>query len=375
MKTFSQRRTDPSRVAKIGQTAAHLRYICRPSAARVVLECRLSGGHKLSAARIAEKAAEKRKGRVCERFVIALPVEATTQQRTILAQTFADRLSNGIAGYVAAIHDKNGNDLSNPHAHLVFFDKYKSSGGRGRPKSTLGLARKNAIQTAAKLWSDTHNELMRQWGYGSNSHISHLSYADRGIDQVPTIHEGAAIRAKPEIRKVSKPAWIYIDQGHSRSEANNVIREINKLKRMHCERADRLGKVDESHGTECQFSFAQQRECSSGNGEALRQDRPSFSDDKRNGIDDHKSFRPQFVEGGRGRSRGRFQKPGGPNFPFGNSRGGLDFRRRSSLRRIFRELIFLRDTLRAKLRPTRSHIILDEALCSREINRDLGHER
>ncbi len=80
-----------------------------------------------------------------------LPVEATADQRRALTGAFAERLSKGIVGYVAAIHDQHGNDIHNPHAHFVFFDVQQKSGGRGRPRSTLGLARKNAIEETARL--------------------------------------------------------------------------------------------------------------------------------------------------------------------------------------------------------------------------------
>jgi len=59
----------------------------------------------------AEQEAIQRKGRVCERFIVALPVEASEAQRLELGCAFADALTQGKAGYVLAIHDKAGNDL------------------------------------------------------------------------------------------------------------------------------------------------------------------------------------------------------------------------------------------------------------------------
>ena len=230
VKTFSERRTDETRAAKLGQTAAHLRYITRPQAARLVVQERLSGGTWSETANLVEEEAQKRKGRVCERLVVALPVEATPEQREALTRAYAEQMSKGVAGYVAAIHDQHGNDTKNPHAHFVFFDVQQKTGGRGRPKSTLGLAQKNAIENAARAWAELHNRMMRSWGFETESEISHLSYADRGIDRVPTIHEGASSRAKSEAKKTSKEKWKHIDQGHTRAEANVVIREINQLK-------------------------------------------------------------------------------------------------------------------------------------------------
>ena len=143
VKTFSDKRTVEGRSAQRGQTAAHLRYITRPKAAREVLRERMTKPSYAAAAQEAEDAAQKRKGRVCERFIIALPIEATYEQRASLAKAFAEKLTGGVAGYVAAIHDQHGNDRSNPHFHLVAFDVMIKSGGRGRPKSTLGMQKRH----------------------------------------------------------------------------------------------------------------------------------------------------------------------------------------------------------------------------------------
>ena len=68
VKPFSEKRTVASRAAKMGQTAAHLRYITRPKAARVVMQERLSGGTRPKTASLTKEEAQRRKGRVCERL-------------------------------------------------------------------------------------------------------------------------------------------------------------------------------------------------------------------------------------------------------------------------------------------------------------------
>ncbi|NQY59531.1 MAG: MobA/MobL family protein [Cognatishimia sp.] len=192
-------------------------------------------------------------------------------------RAFAERLSKGIAGYVVATHDQHGTDTKNPHAHFVFFDLQQKTGGRGRPKSTLGLARKNAIEGAAKLWAELHNEMMGGWDFGPDSKISHLSFADRGIDRVPTIHEGASARATPEAKKTSKEQWKHIDHGRTRAEANAVIREINQLKDEQ-ENAGtvRLGTSDGDNEVQCNGGIAEQRKRSSRNVETATGNRPPF---------------------------------------------------------------------------------------------------
>lgn len=352
VKTFSKKREDAKREAKHGQTERHLRYICRKKAAREVLKERLPAPSFATTAGQVEAEAEKRKGRVCERFVIALPIEATPEQRVELARAFCEQLTDGVAGYVAAIHDQNGNDINNPHMHVVAFDHMVRSGGRGRPRSTLGIARKNAVERRAKEWADWHNQLMQKWGFGEESMISHLSFEDCGIERVPTIHEGPGARAidakgaAPE----SKPQWKHVDDGHSRREANQVIKEINALKEKENERNRGLGRPNDPHG-----ALSNERRAESG------------ANNRRNCARDRKPGpthgQPQENRGIVGADRGGPKTPpfardaARPNPDFRKSESkpiiGFDlwrrFRRRRGVRRVHRELIWLRDSLRARL--------------------------
>lgn len=106
VKTFSKKAVKQSRVAEHGQTLSHIRYITRDSAARNVLIERLPAEGFNATSRCVEQAAEKSGGRVCERFTIALPLEASREQRTALIAAFAEHITKGKAGYIAAIHDK-----------------------------------------------------------------------------------------------------------------------------------------------------------------------------------------------------------------------------------------------------------------------------
>ena len=354
VKTFSEKRAAESRAAEVGQTAAHLRYITRPKAARQVLRERLTKPSDTATAQEAENAAQRRKGRVCERFIIALPVEATDKEREALVRAFAEELTGGVAGYVAAIHDQTGNDRSNPHFHLVAFDVMVKSGGRGRPRSTLGMARKHAVETTAKMWTDTHNALMREWGYGEGSMISQLSLQDRGIDRIPTIHEGAAARAMEADGKQPerKQEWQHIDEGHSRADANKIIREINQAKEQVNEREYRLGRHDDEGGAQCDRGIAERRTGGGRGGEGAGNTAPPFaatvSAEKDNGGTGEPSKQPPFAH-----DTARRQRPGrgGNQFPLSR----LGRRRRAGrgygIRRVFRELIWLRDTLKARLLP------------------------
>ncbi|NHM17220.1 MobA/MobL family protein [Tritonibacter mobilis] len=357
VKTFSEKRTDEARVAELGQTAAHLRYICRPKAARVVIEERLVGGTRRSAATAAEMDAQRRRGRVCERFVIALPVEASDDQREALVRGYADLISHGIAGYVAAIHDQHSNDKNNPHVHFVFFDVQQKGGGRGRPKSTLGFARKHALESAARQWSEYHNDMMRTWGFGAASMITHLSYADRGIDRIPTIHEGAGARATSSSAKKSKLSWKSVDQGHTRAEANAVIQEINILKGKLDERTNRLGTTLGGDAAQFSRSLEKQREFSSRSREAAAGIRPPFQQNRKNGGDSSSAI-GNSKSTSRAKREGLDAPTGSQSSAFLASANAVPDRRLwlgGRVRRVFFELKMLRDTLKARLLQKARH--------------------
>lgn len=357
VRTFSEKRIAEARAAKHGQTAAHLRYITRPKAARSVIRERLAEPTDARLAQAAEREAATRKGRVCERFIIALPVEATPEQREALVTAFCESLTKGVAGYVAAIHDKNGNDIRNPHAHIAAFDVHVKTGGRGRPRSTIGMARKNAVEQIAAQWADLHNRMMDGWGYGSESHITHLSYAARGIDQIAQIHEGAASRAMAERGQggASNPEWHHIDEGYSRAEANAIIKEINEIKETEYEQAVwqtdehteyRLGNHHDEHGRERESSREDDGARGGGAGRDAGHPEPPFTSVEQLGEDGRGNQDEAGADGGSAHPFLDTAAQTAPPPPFVT---GWGLYRRSGLRRVFRELVMLRDTLRARL--------------------------
>lgn len=357
VKTFSSKCESATRVAASGQTAAHLRYITRPKAARDIIRTRIDHPSDAILGAAAERSAEKRKGRVCERFIIALPVEATDAQRSDLARRFADSLTQGKAGYVLAVHDKDGNDKLNPHFHLVAFDVHERTSGRGRPRSVIGMARKKAIETWAKNWADIHNEMMCSWGYTADSNITHESFASQGIDRIPEIHEGAGARHLTHHNKnlKTKPQWKNIDAGQSRADANILIQEINQLKEQEEHEAGiRLGNgnagdTHQSNGSGETFGEDRRRrvpgfvadfgakQAAFGSDESFERDRcPPWS---LGGIPE--GLQPPFAgTGGENTARPVSDPPVGP---------GRGPRRLYSVRRVFLELMMLRDSIKARL--------------------------
>lgn len=379
-KTFSEKREGVARAAKPGQMAAHLRYITRPKAARVVLRKRVEATDRHTA-KTAEDNAQKRKGRVAERFIIALPVETSPGQRVALANAFAEKLTEGKAGFILAIHDKAGNDQKNPHMHLVAFDAFEKTGGRGRPRSVIGMARKGAVERAAAMWADIHNEMMQAWGYAEGSVISHQSYEARGIERIPTIHEGPTARKMAGNRKTpkSKAEWRRVDGGHSRREANRLIHEINNLKdqEANARRQHRLGSHNAGDRPAFQASCPKQRtDFGRSGGSAPQPKEPNKSPDRpwegAGGI-----ARPPFIQEHRAKNSQRCcpSKEHINTAHLANCSSFIGRRHRGRIGRIWHELVMLRDTLRTRFATAFQSAQMETTESAREPSNHLPESR
>ncbi|MDA9537429.1 Dtr system oriT relaxase [Bradyrhizobium sp. CCBAU 21362] len=142
-------------------------------------------------------------------FIIALPVELTTEQNITLMRQFVVEqvLSRGqVADWV--YHDEPGN----PHVHLMTTLRPLTEDGFG-PKRVPVIGedgqplRIKSGKIAYRLWAGDKQEFLEQrngWLDLQNQHLAlngheirvdGRSYAERGIDVVPTTHIGVAAKA------------------------------------------------------------------------------------------------------------------------------------------------------------------------------------
>ncbi len=106
-----------------GKSAAKLIYACSKADAIVIEE--RTGIEEFSRTALSRFAADRealagKNGRVTETFIMGLPNEATLEQNRALVTAFAERLTNGEAPWIAAIHTDKPNNI---HAHLSVFDQ------------------------------------------------------------------------------------------------------------------------------------------------------------------------------------------------------------------------------------------------------------
>jgi MobA/MobL family len=175
---------------------------------------------------------ERANGRLYQQVVVALPRELSEDAQVQLTRIFATHLTtteDGPLPYTFAVHRGKG---ENPHAHIVFSERVNDGHTRtpdtwfkraatGTQAAELGGAKK----TRAMKAQDWTEKLREEWATqvntameraGMTERVDHRSHAERGIEAIPTVHEGPNVR---EMHKRGLPG--------NRVTLNNKIRADN----------------------------------------------------------------------------------------------------------------------------------------------------
>lgn len=149
-------------------------------------------------------------------FNVALPVELTNEQQEKLTLDFCQEafVDRGMVADIAIHRD----DINNPHFHVMLtvrpfnedgtwgvkakreykFDKngehiLDKNGNKAFNKvDTTDWNSKEIFNSWRKLWADKANQYLEK--YEIKQIISHLSNENRGLEEMPTIHEGYVAR-------------------------------------------------------------------------------------------------------------------------------------------------------------------------------------
>ena len=166
-----------------GTAAAHARYILRRNAAGAVLSAHMPEGYRaVQGWLIEQEESDRSNARVIEKIMVALPRELHPLQRQKLIREYCERITQGRAPWLAAIHDK-GKDADNPHAHIIIRDRDIKTGRR-----VAKLSEKGSCQRLRKLWAETANEALERAGQAAR--IDHRSLRDQKADHTPERHRG-----------------------------------------------------------------------------------------------------------------------------------------------------------------------------------------
>jgi hypothetical protein len=172
-------------------------------------------------------------------FNVAIPSELSLEQQEKLTLDFCQKafVDRGMVADIAIHRD----DVNNPHFHVMLtvrpFNEDGTWGVKARREykfdeqgnhildkngkkafdkvDTTDWNRKEVFSYWRKLWAETANEYLKE--NGISEAISHLSNEDRGIEKMPTIHEGYVAR------KMEKSG-----QQSDRVSFNKEVKKYNK---------------------------------------------------------------------------------------------------------------------------------------------------
>lgn len=181
-------------------------------------------------------------------FNIALPVELNNEQQEILTLDFCQTafVDRGMVADISIHRD----DEDNPHFHVMLtvrpFNedgswgikakreyKFDEQGNHKLDKNgkkdfykvnTTDWNNKDVFNSWRKLWADKANQYLNDNGISET--ISHLSNEDRGIEEMPTIHEGYVARKMEDKGQQSDR----VSFNKEVKKYNKTISDIQKLK-------------------------------------------------------------------------------------------------------------------------------------------------
>lgn len=166
----------------------------------------------------AAEAAEKRKNStVAREYEIALPRELSADVQENLAREIASHISEkyGIAAQ-GSIHRTDGN----PHLHLLTTTRVVTPAGFGAKTRILDNRKTGAVEIVAikSHWADMCNRELKL--HNSPARVDHRSNAERGLDALPTVHEGTSATALKKRNTYSARA----SENARRKEINALVR-------------------------------------------------------------------------------------------------------------------------------------------------------
>lgn len=228
---------------------AHVSYIMR-SEAMTKFQCENmpdgGRGTRVFFDKLWEKASMPENARICDKLMIALPLELNPEQRYDAVHSFMQELGQGRIAWCAAHHD-SGEDSHNPHAHIVFKDADIATGGKVigtttssrdvREAEVYGWKAPPRMTTAdmRAMWCAHINACMERAGL--DIRYDPRTLKEQGIDREAQIHIGPKAQALEEkgynfksldrIRGERSLAYTLLDQT-SRAGHNNRIITGNK---------------------------------------------------------------------------------------------------------------------------------------------------
>ena len=175
-----------------------------------------------------EKVERYKTAQLAREIEIALPAELTQEQNISLVRRFVKEqfVNAGMCADVC-IHDKGD---GNPHTHIMLTIRPIDNDGKwgqkshtvdGRKIPTVDWNEHDRVEDWRRAWAAYCNTTLRINGHADV--VDHRSYERQGIEQIPTVHLGAAA-SQMEKR------GIITDRGNINREIGITNREIRRLR-------------------------------------------------------------------------------------------------------------------------------------------------
>lgn len=192
-----------------------------------------------------QEAKDRKNARVIDKFRLALPRELSHAQNVELVKSFMEELGGGTVPWIAGFHDMRGNDLNNPHCHLIVRDRHFETG-----KRSIGLSEKGSTERAREIWERCTNVALAQSGHDERvdrrslkaQRAEMLEMEKRHREYQPELADQFAARAEALNRK---------PQGHEGPKAREIERSgrhSHKLERIRAARKGPESATDARRG-------------------------------------------------------------------------------------------------------------------------------
>jgi hypothetical protein len=170
-----------------GAASLYERYITRADSCTVILGARMPTDGTTRQWLDAQEQGDRKNARVIDKLIVALPIELSRDQQIELLEAFGERMTQGRASWMAAIHASE-RDADNPHAHMIFRDRDVDTGRRVMMTTEAG-----STERFRQGWEEEVNFALER--AGREERVDRRSLADQGIEREAQIHVGAGAQA------------------------------------------------------------------------------------------------------------------------------------------------------------------------------------
>lgn len=167
-----------------------------------------------------EKAETRKNSQLSREINVALPIELSNERQKELISNFVQEqfVDKGMIADVNIHRD----DPNNPHAHIMLTTREISE--ESFTVKNRDWNNKELLNQWREEWSNHANKALEREGI--QERISHLSHAERGLEQLPTVHLGHVVN-EMEKRGVATERG---DLNRERQEYNNLVVDLQKYR-------------------------------------------------------------------------------------------------------------------------------------------------